>query len=104
MRASIKYALGVAFIIAMSAFALVINANASFQGSDDIISNIIRNINPSFKLWFAPIYQLSPEIETLFLTVAVALGTFVIVYFIWHTHDESRARKQDEKKKENEGG
>ena len=104
MRASIRYALGVAFIIAMIAFVLVINANASSQGSDDIISNMIRNTYPGFKSWFAPIYQLPPEIETLFLIAAIVLGTFVIIYFIGHTPPESIARKQEEKKKENGEG
>jgi cobalt/nickel transport protein len=95
MKTSTKYILGLLLVVAIFVLAIVVNPNASFGGTDDMLKGIIQSINPSYRSWFAPIFEPSPEVETLLFALGTAAGAFVIGYFLGYTH--ARSKKQMEK-------
>jgi len=94
MKNTTKYALGILLTVAMFVLAVVVNPNAAFGGTDDLVRSIIQRINPGYSSWFAPIWEPKPEIATLLFAVQAAIGAFVIGYFVGYMRAKSKAQKE----------
>ncbi len=55
----------------------------SWTGSDDQAEEAIKQIDPSYKQWFSPIWEPpSGEIESFLFSVQSAIGAFVVGYVV----------------------
>jgi cobalt/nickel transport protein len=95
MKTSTKYILGILVVVAIFVLAIIVNPNAGFGGTDDLITSIIQSINPNYRSWFTSIFEPSPEMETLLFSLVAAAGAFVIGYFLGYMR--ARSKKQKEK-------
>jgi cobalt/nickel transport protein len=104
MRDIYKYAIALAFVIAIFVFAIVSNQNAMFGGADVAGKEAIAKINPNYKPWFAPLWQPKPETESMLFALQAAIGALVIGYFIGFEHGRKAVREQSAQADSNEKG
>jgi len=69
-------------VVLITVLPLVV-VKGDFSGSDDQAEKVIGQIQPGYKPWFKPIFELpSQEVETLLFSVQAAAGAGVIGYAI----------------------
>jgi cobalt/nickel transport protein len=78
MKRSHYYLLGFLAVAAILVFAIALNPDSDFSGTDDAGSNV----NPDYEPWFKNVWEPSGELATLFFTLQAAIGALIIGYFI----------------------
>ena len=57
-------------VVLIAAVPLIWNSGAEFGGADDQVKDVVAEINPDYKPWFAAIWSPpSSEVESFFLSV-----------------------------------
>jgi cobalt transport protein len=82
LKDSAKYALGFIIIGLIIVVAVAMNPNSGFPGSDELIEELIKLINPSFDGGSEPIWAPSQSLEAGLFAVAALIGGIIIGYFI----------------------
>lgn len=83
MKFKFKTILAILFVILLTILPLVFNKNAKFEGSDDKASSAIKQLNPSYKVWKAPLWQPpSAEVESLIFALQASIGAGFIGFYI----------------------
>lgn len=78
-------------VVILAVIPLIISRHAKFEGSDDQGLAAIAQLNPDYKPWVKPLWELpGKEIESLLFAVQAALGAGVIGYIL----GLSRGRKE----------
>ena len=70
-------------VVLIAAFPLVWNAGAEFGGADDQVKDVVAEINPDYKPWFAAIWSPpSTEVESFLFALQAAIGAGFTGYWI----------------------
>jgi cobalt/nickel transport protein len=92
LRRNLLLLLGVVIlVIAPLAFH---SKTATFSGSDDQASAMVRNLRPGYQRWVVPLWQPpSPEIESLLFALQAGLGAGLLGYYFGRRSGFAEARE-----------
>lgn len=82
-------------VIALSAFPLFFLRDAEFGGADGEAENLITEMAPDYRPWFAGLWEPpSGEVESLLFSLQAAFGAGVVFYVLgYYTGKKSREKK-----------
>ena len=103
------YALGIGFVAAIVAAAILLNPGAGFVGTDDQGGVIIDKITGGFTPWMETLWSPTEEQVYVLLAFQALLGISLIVYFLRRTRrakamDPGRAKPSRAARRANQGG
>ncbi len=93
-----KYTIGFVIIILIFLVSLMLNPKAEFGGADVAGTEAILSINPTYQVWFNPLWTPKPETESMLFALQAAIGAFIIGYFVGTTRAETKAENKKSRK------
>ncbi|MFH5186105.1 energy-coupling factor ABC transporter substrate-binding protein [Paenibacillus sp. TAB 01] len=94
MTSRSKNTLMLAGVILLAVLPLLL-VNGDFGGADDAAEQVIAELHPSYKPWFAPLLEPPAETESMLFALQAAIGAGVIGYAIgWFKGKSSKSKPQ----------
>ncbi len=89
-------------VVVLTVSPLIIKPGAEFGGSDGQGQEAIKEIQPEYKPWFSPVFEVSSvEVQSMLFAVQAAAGAGVIGYVIGLYKGRMEGEKKQSKYNEN---
>ncbi|WP_427157589.1 energy-coupling factor ABC transporter substrate-binding protein [Aliinostoc sp. HNIBRCY26] len=70
-------------VVILAFLPLIVARNAEFLGADDRAAKAVTQVQPGYKPWFQPLFQIpSCEVQTFLFAAQAALGAGMLGYLI----------------------